>query len=282
MRKKLLPIDLFAYQDYRKFLRDYYSYRKKRERWTFAKFSEAAGFPYANIYKLVMDGKRNLTEKTIGRFLAVIRMSRAEQEYFTNLVFFNQATTHSDRDLYYQRLLRSQKNLEVRDVTRDRYEYYATWYHSVVRELVTMRDFNGDPKWIASRIHPRVTLQEAAASMELLERLGFIKKTGEHTWTQSEPVISSGDEPTDVTILNYHKGMLDVAKTMLDEVVQEDRDVSSLTLGVMRKRIPELKETIRRFRKEVMALVSRDAGSTDVMLLNIQLMPVTETVEKSS
>ncbi|MBI4412615.1 MAG: TIGR02147 family protein, partial [Deltaproteobacteria bacterium] len=54
------------------------------------------------------------------------------------------------------------------------------------------------------------------------------------------------------------------------------RDASSMTLGVKRERLPQLRAKIREFRQEILKLVANDTEPEEVALLNIQLYPVTK------
>jgi len=55
------PLAVYAYLDYRAFLRDYYAERKAASRaFSYRAFSKRAGVSAPNYLKLVIDGKRSL------------------------------------------------------------------------------------------------------------------------------------------------------------------------------------------------------------------------------
>ena len=69
-KKNDITINLFRYDDYRKFLKDWYNNAKaSRGSFSFRTFSKRAGFKSTNIFKLVMDGDRNLTEESLPNFI---------------------------------------------------------------------------------------------------------------------------------------------------------------------------------------------------------------------
>ena len=70
-------IDVFAYLDYRAFLRDYYLWGKERGRLSFRAFSRRAGLRSPNYLKLVMDGDRGITDAMATRFAAALGLTRA-------------------------------------------------------------------------------------------------------------------------------------------------------------------------------------------------------------
>ncbi|MDO8520020.1 MAG: TIGR02147 family protein, partial [Deltaproteobacteria bacterium] len=202
-------IDLFRYLDYRRFLKDWHAGAKKSRSFSFRSFSQKAGFGSPSFFKLVMEGKRNLTEKSLAKFVTGLGLNRQEQEFFRNLVFFNQSQTHVEKDFYYQHLLRSKKFSEQKPIEKQQYEYYSTWYHPVIRELAVAASFDGTPEWLSNRIYPTVTPAQAEKSLSLLAGLGFIRKNKAGKWEQASVVVSTGAELASLVVHNYHKSLLE-------------------------------------------------------------------------
>ena len=100
-------IDVFAYLDYRAFLRDYYRARKATGRgFSYRNFSRRAGLKSPNYLKLVVDGARNLSPDMAQRFAAACGLADDKQRYFVQLVALCQAASAADRSRYYARLVR--------------------------------------------------------------------------------------------------------------------------------------------------------------------------------
>lgn len=269
-------VSVFDYKDYRAFLNDWYADAKTRgPGFSHRAFAKRAGLGSTNFFMLVMQGKRNLTESSIKMVMRGLKLNKQEQEFFHNLVFFNQAKTHEDKDSYYRKLLQSKKFRQAKPIEKESYEYYSSWYHPVVRELVAAVDFDGTPEWIASRISPPITPVQAAKSIELLERLGFVERTDSGKWRQVSTIISTGPEVTSIIVHRYHKELLGLSMSVMDKLSMKERDVSSLTLGVKRERLPEIMARIREFRQEILKMVSMDTEPEEVAQLNIQFYPVT-------
>lgn len=274
-------INLFQYRDYRRFLRDWYAAAKKsRGSFSFRTFSKRAGFRSTNFFKLVMDGERNLTEKSVIPFMVGLNLNKQEQEFFRSLVFYNQADTDRERDAHYRRLLQSRKFSQLKSIEKRQYDYYSNWYHPVVRELVVSKECDGTPEWIAGKISPPITPAQVEKSIEILEALGFIEKTGPGKWRQASSLVSTGPEVVSHVVLNYHQNLLDLTKEVLETVPPTERDISTMTLGVVKGRIPELKKRVQEFRKEVLKMVSVDTVPEEVVQLSIQLFPLTRSSAK--
>ena len=282
MQKIGQAISVFQYLDYRQFLREWYEAAKaSRASFSFRIFSKKAGFTSPNFLKLVMDGKRNLSEESLVKFALALRLNKQESEFFRNLVFFNQAKTHEHKDLYYHRLLQSKKYSQLKPIEKNQYEYYSTWYHPAIRELAVSENFDGSPESIAARLDPVVGVAQVERSLELLEALGFIEKIKGGKYRQESSLVSTGAEVSSLVIFNYHKLLLDLCKRIMDHVPAGRWDVSTLTLGIKKGRIPQLKKKMQEFRQELLKLVAMDTAPEEVVQINIQMFPLTKP-EKDS
>lgn len=276
MNKASAKISVFHYQDYRKFLKDWYLNAKaSRGSFSFRTFSKKAGFQSTNFLKLVMDGARNLTEESVAKFALALKLNKQEQEFFRNLVFFNQAKTHEQKNIYYQRLLQSKKYSELKPIEKNQYEYYSAWYHPVIRELAASKTFDGSAESISRQLFPEVTPAQVERSLQLLESLGFIEKIPDGRYRQASSLISTGAEVSSLVVFNYHKLLLSLCGEVLDRAAPSRRDISTMTLGIARGRLAQLKKKIQEFRQEILKLVADDDQPDEVVQLNIQLFPVT-------
>ena len=283
MGKPTSKVNLFHYLDYREYLRDWYQEAKaKHSGFSYRAFAKKAGFQSPNFLQLVIDGKRNLTQASLSKVAKGLGLNKQEAEFFENLVWFTQAKTHGEKDRRYRDLLQSRKFSTVKPMEKEQYEFYSTWYHPVVRELVLSKEFDGTPEWLSAKIHPAITPQQAAKSLELLEKLHFLKKGKNGKYQQTSSVVSTGAEVKSLTLMNYHQGLLELSRDLLEELAPSDRDISAMTLGVDKDRLPQLKREIQEFRQRILKLVSLDNQPDEVVQLNVQLFPLTRRKKESS
>jgi uncharacterized protein (TIGR02147 family) len=268
---------VFNYKDYRAFLQDWvHKARFSPHGFSYRRFSKKAGFQSSNFLMLVMQGKRNLTEESLIKCATGLDFNKQEEEFFRSLVFLNQAHTPDQKHSYLTQIMRSKKLRQMKQIERQQYEYYSTWYHPVVRELAVGQNCDGSPEEIAKKISPEISPAQAAKSLTLLESLGFIQKTESGKWRQTNPIISAAPEMRTVIIHNYHKSVLDLIKFKMDEVPEEKQTVFTMTLGIKRERLGQLQAKSKEFREEIFRLVSEDTSPEDVVLLNVQMLPVTK------
>ncbi|MDO8493876.1 MAG: TIGR02147 family protein [Deltaproteobacteria bacterium] len=281
MKKENKEINIFQYRNFRSFLKDWFTNAKETKRsFSFRQLAQKAGFQSKNFPLLVMQNKRNLTEDSIRKLSIALDLNKQEEEFFRELVFFNQSKTHDEKNHYYQQLLQCKKAKKFKVIEKEKYDYYSEWYHPVVRELIASQEFDGTSEWIANKISPKITPSQASRSIQLLENLDLIRKTGPNQWSLSSTVIDTAPEIDSTVVHNYHKKLLDLTRDRMDQLSLEHRDTSAMTLGVKKERLIEIKKRVQAFRQEILKLVEQDETPEEVFQLNIHLYPVTTTTGK--
>lgn len=268
--------DVFAYLDYRKFLREYYRRRKRESRaFSFRYFARKAGLTSPNHLKRVMDAERNLTDETALRYADAIGLDGDARAYFCELVRFDQAKTSREKSAAYRRLtqFRGYRRAQMLDARHDR--YHSEWYIPTIREMLALPDFRPDPKWIARQLIPPITEKQASDALATLIDLGMFQAEEDGSVSRSDKVVSTGAEAAGVHIAHYHETMMERALESIDHVPMAERDLSGVTLCLPKDAIPELKRRIREFRAEVIAQEAPDGLGERVVHVAIQMFPLT-------
>ena len=78
------------YQDYRRYMQDFYEERKKSG-FTWREFSKDAGFASPSYLKLVCEGKTSLSRVGLPRVAAAMKLTGFELTYFEKMVEFGNA-----------------------------------------------------------------------------------------------------------------------------------------------------------------------------------------------
>jgi len=275
-KKEALP-KLFDYKDYRKYLGDWYVAAKEVIRgFSFRSFSMKAGFSSPNFLKRVIDGERNLTADSLKKCSLALGHNKQETEFFKLLVLSNQASSPEEKNKYFTLMMRSRKMGELKPMEKNQYEYYSHWYYPVLRELITNRNFDGTHQWLADHIEPPITVAQVEKALKVMEDLGFISVNAQGCYQQDKPLVTTGPEVYSATLMNYHSGLLVLMKDQLTRIPGDKRDVTALTLGIKKARLPLIKQKIQEFRQEILKMVADDVEAEEVVLLAMQLMPVSK------
>lgn len=273
--KKIKEPDVLQYTNYRVFLRDYYDYKKQSSiAFSLRYFAEKAGLSSHAHLKLVIDGKRNITKNTVMKLITGLNLDAQRATYFESLVFFNQSKTDKEKQLYYAQLLKASPRSKLRRLEQVQFRIFREWYHSVILEMVSLKDFKTAPEWISRRLMKKVTPLQVMDSFKLLSELGLLVKTA-NGYRKQDSLLTTEDEVKCLLVKNYHEEMIRQAKEALSSISAAERDISSITFGIRRKDFPALKNHLQLMRKELLDFSVESGEAEEVVQVNLQLFPLT-------
>jgi uncharacterized protein (TIGR02147 family) len=272
----MASINIYQHTDYRAYLRDWFEERKKSDpKLSHRYLCRRLGLASPNFIMLVMQGKRSISRSLAFRISEEFKHSARETEYFECMVGFAQAKTMSEKDRYFSRMLALRKTTDVSKIDQHQYDYYSNWYNLVVRELVTSPEFKGDYNWLAKNVRPAITPSQARRSIELLLKLGLIKKKN-GGFVHSSAMITTGPEVTSLAVANFHRTMAGKAAEAVNTARKEDRDITACTVFISRKGYEEIKNAVAECRKKVLAITETDEQVDRVYQVNFQVFPVSK------
>jgi uncharacterized protein (TIGR02147 family) len=269
-------VNIFEFTDFREYLKAYFKDRKKSDpkfshRWLAMRLELAT----SNFILLVMQGKRALSPLLRSRISEVFKHSRKETEYFENMVNFVQSKSQKEKDLYFSRMIALRKNVKVDKIEERQYEYYSNWYNPVIRELVKNTAEGGDFAQLCTLLQPAITPKQAKRSVELLLKLGMIKKAG-GGYEQTSPLIATDPEVNSFAVVNFHRAMGNLAVESLDRIPKNERSVTSCTVRVSPEIFAAMRKKTDDFRQELLALADSAGDGDRVYQVNFQLFPVSK------
>jgi uncharacterized protein (TIGR02147 family) len=276
------PLSVYAYLDYRAFLRDYYLAKKAASRaFSYRSFSKRAGVSSPNYLKLVVEGKRSLSPKMAERFAAAAGLDAEAARYFVSLVGFNQAKSSAERAQFYGKLTGFQRYRQAHKLDIAHAAYYSDWFMPAIRELAASPHFREDPEWIADQLVPPIAPLHARRALETLIDLGLLVRDSSGKLKQADALLSTGPQTRGLHIAAFHRAMTQRALESIDLVPAAERDISSLTLGVGRNGLKALKERLQAFRRELLELSALETEPEQVIQLNFQLFPLSRAPRKA-
>jgi uncharacterized protein (TIGR02147 family) len=275
-------IRIFDYTDYRNYLSDYYKDQKANNPYfSYRYFAGKAHISSVGLYKDVVSGKKSLSRRAVAKFSEAIGHSKREAEYFEAMVFFTDSSTVEERKNYFERMMACHES-KARIIDSSRYEYYSQWYYSAIRALLSFYSFDGaDFVSLANKLSPPIKAEQAKKAVEVLERLGMIRKKDDGFYEPSDQIISSGFVPNarkieSVSISGFQKNLLSLAAEAYSRYSEQQMDMSTITLSVSKATRLLIKEEAAAFRKKVLSLAEKDTSPECVYQLNCQIFPLTD------
>ena len=266
---------VMEYQNFRIYMRDFYTERKSRSGFTWRDFAKAAGYSSPVFLKLVCDGKSNLSEVGVERVASAMDLVGIDLRYFRLLVAFNQEKDSTKKKSIFKEMRALAKENSMEMVGEDQFDYYDSWVNPVVREMAPQMN-NATPAQSADRLAFETKTEEVKKALALLQKVGLLKK-GQDGFEQAAKSITTGNlEVASLSVREMHRQMGELAVRALDEIPVKDRDISGLTLGISENAFYRISKEIADFRRRVTSIVLNDSGESRVFRLNVQLFPLTK------
>jgi len=280
--KQIAQVSIFEYSDYRRFLADFYTYKKATNpRYSHRLFAQQAGLSSPSHLSMIIKGERNLSLKTIEKFSEGLRLSTKEKRYFELMVLFNQTDDLQMKAKYFGEIMAlKMSSHKLHKLEKERFDFLSKWHVVAIYVLVDLEDFNADPLWIANRLGGKITSAQAKDALESLLRLEMIETRPDGKYRQVAGAITVPDDTKSVAVFSYHQAMIKLAYDSLRLAPVAIREMNGATIAIPIEKLGEIKEKIRAFRKEINQLASSYEKPDEVFQLNIQFFPLTRPETK--
>lgn len=229
--------------------------RRRNPSFSLRAFSRRLGISPATLSQ-ILSGKRSFTSRTaISAVKRLCENDDVAQQTLGLLLELPQTTLQSN---------------EPKALHPDLFRVISDWYYYPILSLSEVPGSRACPNWIARRLG--ISAAEAQAALIRLKRLGLIEihKT---RYRQRSETVAVHSETFDVGLRNHLFQNLKKAEESLDRDPIGKRDFSTITMSVNSKKLPEARRMIKKFRRQLSALLE-DGEREIVYTLAIQLFPV--------
>lgn len=269
--------DIYAYLDYREYLKDYYLEKKKANAvFSYQSFANKAGFKTKSFLKMVISGKKNLSDASLDKVATALKLDAKARSYFEDLVAFNQEKSLKIRNQILEKLLTHRVTGVGKVIQQAQYEFYSEWQHNTIREILPTPAFDGDYENLGKLCHPAISAKEAKRSVDLMLRLGLVQKREDGTFIQCDPIITTGDEVRSLAVRNFHLQNFLLGAKSLEETPAQLRDLSCLVVRLSDNGFKLFRQEIQSLRKRLLELAESDKSFKRVYHVAFQMYPTTQ------
>ena len=265
-------IDIFQFTNFRKYLDEYQAARVQTDPdFTRAGACALLGLPKTrSYYNDIIKGKK-LSSRMIPKFVEVLGLNKKEAKYFEAMVNMDQAKTATERNAFFEELLKQHPDSH-RILNEDAYEYYNHWYNSVLFTALEVVDVSDDLEPIQKLISPKVSVGTLKRSLELLERLGFVRKNENGFWKSCRDSVSSGTYNNSDLVRQYQLQCFELSKQALLAGDESSSDMATFTFSVSDDAFKAIAKEIQGLKAKVRKIIMLDKKkATGVHQLNVHL-----------
>lgn len=160
-------------------------------------------------------------------------------------------------------------------VAEDVFAFISNWYHYAILELTFADGFENNPGWIARMLG--LTTTEAKMAIERLIRMGLLSNEDGLLKKTNKFITNFAPGQTSAAHKELQKSVIQMALEAVENIPQEEKDITSMTMAIDVDKLPEARKLITKFRRELCAFLE-DGHQTRVYQMGLQLYPVSKKV----
>ncbi len=278
---------LGEYTDFRLYLKDVYEHRRQTEGtglrpYSYSTFSAAADIKSPNYLKLIIEGRRNLSEDMINRFARALRLARAEADEFRALVRYGQANAPIERNQFLKELadLRARRAFEAGQINQRSWEKVPGWIGWVLYAMADQANVEFNPQILQKLFRAKANADDIRESLQKLIESGELARDVETGQVYKGRDLV--DSPQDLPVALIRKLQAELIYLGIESLFRDspkEREFGAMTVAMTDEEFQQVRFELRQLRKRLQKdiLVKRKSSKGErVYQLNVQLFPVTE------
>ncbi|CAN5677902.1 hypothetical protein BH10BDE1_BH10BDE1_17130 [soil metagenome] len=284
---------LSSYTDFRQFLKDVYAHRREHEStgirsYSYSAFSAAADIKSPNYLKLIIEGRRNLSDDMIVRFARALRLQKFEMDEFHALVHYGQATEPIERNQYLKELadIRARRAFATGELSPQAWEKIPSWMGWVLYAMTDQKNVSFEADELYRLMRAKTSPEDVRGEMKRLVANGDLKQavsdTGAIRYSKGRDLI---DAPQELPVEMIRKLQAELIYLGIESLFRDspkEREFGAMTIAMTQSEFEQVRFELRQTRKRIQKdlKMNREAGQGErVYQMNIQLFPVTDKVD---
>jgi uncharacterized protein (TIGR02147 family) len=205
----------------------------------------------------ILRGRRPITRKTIRRMGTQLGLSEPLIAYYAR---------KPDEPTEAVSAAPVQLGLDAFHVTSD-------WHHYAILELIHVKDFRPDSRWIAKSLG--ITVNDVNIALQRLLRLELLEMAGAKWIDKSEHVNISNEKLTPVLRKKVQAQAHQLALEAIERVSGEHIEQDSVTMAINSQQLAQLGDLIHEFFESAQAILAGKRNNDDVYQIQISAVPLT-------
>jgi len=266
--------DVYAYHDYRAFLRDQLAHLKVSARLSNRQVAKASGVSESYL-SMVISGQRRLSADQLKKLAPALKLERSEASYLEWLITVVEAENPDEQLEALKKIQRFRKYQNLNPLEIETYKYLEHWYHVAIRELAQLPRFRDEPKWIQENLRYKVSLPEIKQALEFLTDHGFLERDAEGRLRKADQLIECKTGVLKPALTKFHTEMLGLAAQSISTVPSAERNISAFTGAIPAAKVDEARAILDDARRRIIELAQNGPSSDTVYHFGFLAFPLT-------
>jgi uncharacterized protein (TIGR02147 family) len=205
----------------------------------------------------IMNKKQGLSRRAAERIAQKLGFKDDNYELFCDSVSSLHARAENERKLATIRLVKHQSDAaSIYRMRSDTFAIISDWYHLAILELMKLKSFRQDIRWIATEL--KVSPIQIELAIDRLLRMKLLTKDGSGKLSVSNDFGQIDSEIPLDCIGKFHRQLLAKAATSLATTAIDKREITSQLMALTHSEVAEVKRSLKKFRDTVTSNINRE------------------------
>lgn len=197
----------------------------------------------------VLNEKKDLSLDSAAEITNKLSLNPLSTQNFLDSITLKSCKSDLAKKIILQRMdERNQSLIGAKSLNAELFKVISDWYHLAILELIKCDNFKYDHRWMAA--HLGITVYEVKEAISRLKTLELIEEENGQLKVTEFHVSALSDVPAQA-LREHARQILSKGIASLEEQSQKERDISSITMAIDPKLLPDAKKMILQFRRKL-------------------------------
>lgn len=241
-KEKYVAPTIYAYHDYRSFLKDWLNHLKIQKKVTALSISKRTGLS-AGFIPRVIANQKHLSAQALQKIIPELRLNKKEAAYLELLHELAVSTSPQTRISILERLQNFPEYQELNPREIELFRYMTRWHYVAIKEMAELPDFKDEVEWIQSRLAFKVNARDITEALEFLFENKFLEKQANGKVRTVDRDIKKCATPVfAITLKDFHRQIFQLAQESMETIPRDERYIYGYSFSV--EDFAEVKKTL--------------------------------------
>lgn len=245
------------------------SRKKINEKYSLRAFARDLDLSPSRVCELLAN-RGGLSKDNLEKLIETLELGDFESHWVRSVNLRDHGASKKDKRLGLESLNNLLDEKGYSSVDLEQFEFISNWYHFAILAAMDLDEFDGKPESIRKKIN--ISDEDFNQAIRRLKIIGLIReRQGLYKLTQNK--LKTKSEIPNRGLKISHKQTLKQAIESVDRDPLDKRSITSMTVAIDPKKIPEAKKMIEDFRYQLTEFLE-GGERKEIYNINIQLVPI--------
>lgn len=221
----------------------------------------------------ILNKKSGLSYEAAEEIASKLKLDEQQKNWFCDSAAVFSERSSTKKEEFAERIKEyKRESKKFSEINLEYFKVIEDWFHFGILELTYLQDFENSETWMAKKLG--ITKAEVIVALERMKKLGLITEKDGRLIDTFKFLATPSDVPS-IALRKFNTQLMKLAIESLHKQDVAQREISSNIFSIKKDSIPEFKDRIREFRRDMERFASDQKEKDAVYCLGMQFYSLT-------